>query len=221
VARFPQAALRPILAAVAARPRRPLLVGIDGPGGSGKSTLAGELVRQLDGAVVVEGDDFYRDLPEEVRAALGPEAGYQQYFDWQRLRREVLVPVRDRRPALRYQRYDWEHARMGAWVTLPMPPVVVVEGVYTLRPALAELVDLKVFVATGEAVRLERQRARGENPDAWIGRWMAAEDHYLGVARPDLAADLVISGEVVCGEPGYSSSTSVSGASTCGITGST
>lgn len=193
--RYPDAVLRRIVAGVAGHPRRPLLVGVDGPGGSGKSTLARELLPQLDGAVVVEGDDFYRDLPDDTRAGLDAAAGYDQYFDWQRLRAEVLVPVREGRRTLRYQRYDWEQARLGAWIAVPMPPVVLVEGVYTLRPELAELVDLKVFVATGEAARLQRQRRRGENPDAWISRWMAAEDHYLRVAQPQRVADLVVAGE--------------------------
>jgi uridine kinase len=184
-----------ILERIAALPRRPLLVGVDGPGGSGKSTLARRLVERLDQAAVVEGDDFYRDLPEGRRTALDAAAGYEQYFDWERLREQVLTAVRAGRPVLRYQRYDWERARLGGWVERPMPAVVVVEGVYTLRPQLAGLVDLGVFVTTDRATRLRRQRDRGENPEEWIGRWMAAEDHYLAVARPEQAADLVVRGE--------------------------
>jgi phosphoribulokinase len=184
-----------IAARVAALPRRPLLVGIDGPGGSGKSTLARRLVPRVAGAVVVEGDDFYRDLTDDDRAALDAASGYDRYFDWQRLREQVLLPVRQGRPVLRYRRYDWEHGRLGDWVERPMPPVVVLEGVYTLRPQLADLVDLKVFVTTGEATRRRRQVDRGENPHAWIDRWMAAEDHYARLVHPERTADLVVPGE--------------------------
>jgi phosphoribulokinase len=189
------AGLQRIVGLAAGLSRRPLLIAIDGPGGSGKSTLAQELGRRLPGAVVVQGDDFYRDVPAADREQLDAAAGYEQYFDWQRLRREVLLPVREGLPVLRYQRYDWEGARMGAWVEVRMPAIVVVEGVYTLRPALADLVDLTVFVATGETTRLERQRLRGENTDGWIRRWMAAEDHYLRTERPDLRAEVLVRGE--------------------------
>jgi uridine kinase len=179
---------------IAAHPRRPLLVGIDGPGGSGKSTLARRLAGRLEGAVVIEGDDFYRDQPDGTRAALDAAGGYERYFDWERLRDEVLVPVREGHRVLRHRRYDWERARLGARVEQPMPDIVIVEGVYTLRPQLAGLVDLKVFVATDEATRLRRQLDRGENSEEWIARWMAAEDHYLRLVGPERSADLVIPG---------------------------
>lgn len=181
-------------ALVSAVERRPVLVGIDGQGGAGKSTFARAVVGSLGAAVVVEGDDFYRDMDDDERAALDPAAGVEQYFDWQRLRREVLEPVRRGDPTLRYQRYDWDNATMGAWVEQPMPDVVVVEGVYTLRPQLADLVDVAVWVETSEETRLRRQAERGENADEWITRWVAAEDHYVATHDPRSRADLHVEG---------------------------
>lgn len=185
--------LRELLADV---DRRPVLVGIDGQGGAGKSTFARAVVGELGDAAVVEGDDFYRDLPDDERAALDPAAGVEQYFDWQRLRREVLEPVRRGDAVLRYQRYDWVRATMGDWVEQPMPDVVVVvvEGVYTLRPQLRDLIDVAVWVETSEETRLRRQVERGENDDVWIRRWVAAEDHYVATRDPRSAAVLHVEG---------------------------
>ncbi|MEV0949257.1 zeta toxin family protein [Promicromonospora sp. NPDC050249] len=183
--------LRELLADV---DRRPALVGIDGQGGAGKSTFARAVAGELGHAVVVEGDDFYRDLPDDERAALDPAAGAEQYFDWQRLRREVLEPVRRGDAVLRYQRYDWGRATMGDWVEQPMPDVVVVEGVYTLRPQLLDLIDVAVWVETSEETRLRRQVERGENDDVWIRRWVAAEDHYVATHDPRSAAALHVQG---------------------------
>lgn len=183
--------LRELLAVV---DRRLALVGIDGQGGAGKSTFARTVVGELGYAVVVEGDDFYRDLPDDERAALDPAAGVEQYFDWQRLRREVLEPVRRGDAVLRYQRYDWDRATMGDWVEQPMPDVVVVEGVYTLRPQLRDLIDVAVWVETSEETRLRRQAERGENDDVWIRRWVAAEDHYVATHDPRSAAVLHVEG---------------------------
>jgi len=184
-------ALRKLLAVV---DRRPALVGIDGQGGAGKSTFARAVVGELGHAVVVQGDDFYRDLPSDERAALDPAAGVEQYFDWQRLRREVLEPVRRGDAVLRYQRYDWDRATMGDWVEQSMPDVVVVEGVYTLRPQLLDLIDVTVWVETSEETRLRRQVERGENDDVWIRRWVAAEDHYVATHDPRSAAVLHVEG---------------------------
>lgn len=44
-------------------------------------------------AAVIHGDDFYRPMAQIERADLDPEQGYDRYFDWQRLREEILVPL--------------------------------------------------------------------------------------------------------------------------------
>lgn len=184
-----------VVACIAGVGRRPALVGIDGQSGAGKSTFARHLVTRLGPrAGVVEGDDFYRDMAESTRIALDARQGVEQYFDWQRLRREVLVPVRRGEPVLRYQRYDWGSGSMGQWVELPTPDVVVVEGVYTLRPELRDLLDVRVYVEAGAQTRRQRQIDRGENTDAWITRWMAAEDLYVSGTAPRSAADVVVAG---------------------------
>jgi len=192
---YPQDVLAAVAATVDATVRRPALVVVDGQGGSGKSTFARELAGCVSDAVVVEGDDFYSSMDEQVREQLGPEDGYEQYFDWQRLRDQVMVPVRQASAALRYQRYDWEHGRTSQWVEQPMPAVVIVEGVYSLRPQLRDLSDVKVYVEATEEARLRRQRDRGENSEEWIGRWVAAEDFYVTRFAPQQAADFVVRGD--------------------------
>ena len=59
-----------------------------------------------------------------------------------------------------------------------MPEVVVVEGIYTLRPELIGAYDVTVWMQTSRATRIERQYSRGENSTFWIHRWMASEDCY-------------------------------------------
>jgi uridine kinase len=192
VTRDPTAA---VVALVAAMDRRPVVIGIDGQGGAGKSTFARRLGVAFSSAVVVAGDDFYRDMDSGARAALSPESGVERYFDWQRLRREVLEPVRRGDPTLRFPRYDWALATMGGWVDVPMPDVVVVEGVYTLRPELVDLVDVPVWVEAPEATRLRRQLERGESSSEWRRRWLAAENHYVATDDPRSRAVLRVPGE--------------------------
>ncbi len=172
----------------------PILVGIDGAGGSGKSTLARQLGGLREDISVVQMDDFYRPMDEATRITLSPQEGYMRYFDWERLRDEVLTLLSMGKPG-HYQRYDWPTERVLPEI-VPVEPngVVIVEGVYSLRPELARYYDITVFVETAQAERSRRMAARGENPPEWIHRWMAAEDWYIRDVEPGAKADIVVSG---------------------------
>jgi uridine kinase len=192
---FDRAVIDDILARLHPVAGRAFVVVLDGPGGSGKSTLARELAAAYDGpAVVVEGDDFYADLDEDYRASLDAKGGYREYFDWRRLRDQVLIPVRQGRPT-EYQRYDWDKASMGVWLTIPLVNAVFVDGVYSSRPELREYADLVLWVTTSEEERVRRQVERGQNQSVWIQRWMAAENYYLERIHQSHPAEVVVLGE--------------------------
>lgn len=192
---FDAATISMVLSRVKAQQDRPFLMVLDGPGGSGKSTLAHDLAKSFKGSVaVVQGDDFYADLDYDYRASLDAEAGYREYFDWQRLRNQVFAPARVG-ATIKYQRYDWDNEGMGDWVTLPDVDLLIVEGVYSSRPELRDLADLVVWVTTSEEERVRRQIERGENEDIWIRRWMAAENFYLDHVHRADPTDLEVLGE--------------------------
>lgn len=179
---------------VSRQPRRPLVVAVDGASAAGTSTLAAAVGRRL-AAGVVAGDDFYRDMPEERRRALTAAEGVDLYFDWQRLRREALGPLRAGRAA-RYRPFDW---RAGAGlaeqvVEVAPTPVIVVDGVYSGRPELGDVVDVAVLVETPATERRRRLVARGHGNDAWWPRWDAAENLYFATVRPPSSYDLVVPG---------------------------
>ncbi|MFJ1869473.1 hypothetical protein ACIOD1_33295 [Streptomyces sp. NPDC088097] len=171
----------------------PRIVAIDGAGGSGKTTLAAALAGHLDGAVIVHVDDFYRPMPDRERERLDAEQGYRCYFDWERLRDQVLIPLRDDRAA-RYQIYDWTTGQLGAWHEVVPGAVVIVEGVYSARPELVPYFHFTAYVDTPRDTCLRRVRGRGENSEGWIKRWRAAEDHYLRTTWPQARVKLVVRG---------------------------
>src|ERR1022692_1705961 len=157
-------------------------VAIDGPGGSGKSTLAAELRERL-GALwqisVGHGDDFYRPMAADDRLLLSPHDGYTQYFDWQRLRDQVLIPLAAG-TAGQYQRYDWPTGALAAGELhhVPRSGVAMVEGVYTARPELAGYYDLTVWVDTPGETCMRRLDERGH--DHGPGNWNRSEERRVG-----------------------------------------
>ena len=173
-----------------------LLVAIDGPGGAGKSTLARLLKEQLKTlgwlVAVVTHDDFYlpsHQRENQQRGVIGCD------FDWERLRDQVLTPIRAGRSA-HYQRYDWETDVLAEWRTISASDVVLVEGVYTMRRELVNLYDLKIWVECPKAIRLARGIARdGEKARTiWKQDWMPKEDDYVKTHLPHERANLSING---------------------------
>jgi uridine kinase len=175
-----------------ARRQQVVLVAIDGPGGAGKTTLARELTAAT-GAALIQGDYFYRVMDEQVRASLSPGQGYWQYFDWERLRDQVLRPLRAGADA-DYQLYDWERNALGQWTHVDARGVVIIEGVYTCRSEFRPFYDLMIYVETPSDVCLARLHRRGENPDAWIERWAAANDWYFQNVLTTVRFNFVING---------------------------
>lgn len=173
------------------RQRSLVLLAIDGRGGVGKTTLASELSSRLDGAVVAV-DDFHRVMNETTRYRLGPEEGCMQYCDWQRLRDQVLIPLRRNEPA-EYERFDWVLRRLGTLARAEPSGAVIIEGVGSFRPELRPFYDYSIYVETPRDLCLARLKVRGHNNEEWIPRWSASEDWYIQHFDPKAAVDIVVS----------------------------
>jgi uridine kinase len=158
-------------------PRRSatLLVGIDGAGGSGKSTLAATLTDKI-----VAMDDFIT-APWE-------------WYDFERLCRDVLEPLQRDEPA-RYQRMDWNDGELREWHELQPGGVVVVEGVAALDMLLRPAYDYRIWVETPREISLERGLER-DGPAAlplWEA-WSEKEEQYWREQRPRESADAIVDG---------------------------
>ena len=164
------------------RPGRVLVIGIDGHGASGKSTIARHTAAALD-AALISGDDFFAD---------GSPGDLATYYDWPRLRRQALEPLRAGRRARFVSSDPFVPGRAGADVTVAPATVVVLEGVGAGAPQLADLVDRAVLVQTPEPVRLARLKARID-PNQWDAAWLAAERSYFE-SRPASSFDLIVCG---------------------------
>ena len=185
----------------------PLFVGIDGRSGAGKSTLTtavrkhlAETLDHADRATVIDGDDFYAGGSAAVWDRRTPADNTDRVINW-RGQRDVLEALR-RSGVARWHPFDWNAADWDCDVVPPAAaptvaraaPVVVLEGVYSCRPELHDLLDLRVLVDVTEDVRRRRLLEReGDAYQAdWEDRWATAEDHYFGTVMTPERFDLVV-----------------------------
>jgi len=169
-----------VLAAVAALvdrlpPDRQARVAVDGVTAAGKSTFADEVAdRTARPALRVTVDDFHRPLAERRARGDGPESYYRDTFDL---------------PALRA---TLDGASPDA--------LLLVDGVFLLRPELAGTWELSIFLAVDRAVALERAIERDaarmggrEAARARYGsRYFPGETLYLETVHPEQLADIVV-----------------------------
>jgi len=139
--------------------------------------------------VVVQGDDFYSPglaaLSSTDRTAMTPQELAALVIDWRRLRRQALEPLLAGRVAT-YRPYDWESddGRLGEPVRVRPARVILLDGVYSGRPELADIVAGEVLVQAPERDRLRRLVERNEADPEWEPLWAAAEEHYFTHVRP-------------------------------------
>ncbi|GAA3736082.1 uridylate kinase [Micromonospora maritima] len=185
----------------------PVRVAVDGPPAAGKTTLADELtaVLRARGRTVVRAtvDDFL--FPRALRYRRGEysaEGCYLDTHDHGALRRVLLDPLGpggDRR--FRHAVYDHRTDTVLAppVTTAPADAVLVVDGVFLLRPELVDRWELRVFVTTAldrtvdrAVVRERHVSSRADVERRWRERYLPAQRLYFSAARPAEHADVVV-----------------------------
>ena len=174
-------------------PGRSVLVGIDGGAGSGKTTFArwlAESVRETKTPVsLVLTDNFFRPSAERVNRKF-PLATVSD-IDWERLRDQVIVPLRSGKGA-RFQLYDWPADRLKDWVTIDVGGVTIIDGVTATRNELSGYYDMRIWFSCPRDIRVSRLLGRGDTSAAEIDHWMPGEDDYIASHSPERKAHLII-----------------------------
>lgn len=183
-----------------------LRVAIDGRDGAGKTTFADRLATMLRsrGIAVVRAsvDDWQREPAIRYRRGrFSPEGYYRDGFDFERMKEELLVPFAQG-AAVRLTSYDIVNEQpLEAPLVQPCPrSVLVLDGVFLLRPELRGAVDFSVYLAIDRALSIERGVARdavrsgdpGLERRRYEERYAPGQDRYHAEARPEAVADVVI-----------------------------
>jgi uridine kinase len=197
------------LADIVAGIRLPHVVRVasDGVDAAGKTTLADELRPLLEarGRPVLRAsvDGFHRPRAERYgRGPTSPEGYYRDSFDYEALRRQLLQPLGpdgSRRYRSRVFDLHADEPVREAPATAPEDAVLLVDGVFLLRPELNDLWDFRVVVEVDADEALRRALLRDEDlfgsPDEALrryrNRYVPGQQLYLGEVDPPALADVV------------------------------
>jgi uridine kinase len=186
----------------------PSRVAIDGPDAAGKTTLAGELAVVLRGGgrdvIRASVDGFHRARVERYRQGPdSPKGYYEDTFDYDAMRSLLLDPLgpggsREYRAAV----FDF---RADEPVVEPLAraserSVLLVDGVFLLRPELRGAWDFTIFVSASFEETLRRAAGRDvelfgtrdEVERRYRVRYIPGQELYFALARPDEIADVVV-----------------------------
>ncbi len=200
--------------AISAVPRsHPIRVAIDGRSGAGKSTLGDELaalLRHRRPVIQASIDDFYGLwVHRHSRRFLSAEAFYAAAYDYAALHALLLGPLGpggSRRYRARWHDGWHEGVSDEPERVAPDDAVLLMEGVFLLRPELNGNWDVRVFVDIDAEQSLERgverdltlaaaaPRAalRAQREQVYRERYLPADDRYLRAVAPIALADIVV-----------------------------
>ncbi len=185
----------------------PVRVAVDGPDAAGKTTLADELASAVGnlGRPVIRAsiDSFHQPREIRYRREDSPEGCYHDTFDYDALRKELLEPLGpdgDRTYCQAIFDYQTDQALARTHDRAPDNAILLLDGVFLLRPELIDIWDLRIYVSVTpeETLRraLERDAvlfgSREEVERRYRSRYLPAQQLYHADARPLDNADIVV-----------------------------
>lgn len=163
-------------------------VAIDGPCASGKTVFAASLHERFGGNVLHMDDFFLR--PEQRTPERFAEPGGNVDREW--FEAEVLKPLAAGK-AVRYRPWDCHTGDFATSRSVEPAALTVVEGSYSMHPALRGYYDLTMCLIVDPSERLRRLEAR--NPrmlQRFIDEWIPLENRYFESTNTQGSADLLV-----------------------------
>ena len=180
-------------------------VAFDGPDAAGKTTLADAVAAGMGERPVLRAslDGFHRPRAQRMQGdAASAEGYYRSAFDYQALRERLLDPFRAGASVVATAVYDYrsDQADVRLVGQLAADTVLLLDGVFLLRPELRDVWSLRIYVSVSEEVIMQRALTRdvdlfgsAEGVRQRYGqRYLPAQALYRAEADPTAAAHIVI-----------------------------
>jgi len=189
----------------------PVRVAIDGVDAAGKTALADELAPRIEGrgrpVIRTSVDGFHN--PREVRYQRGvesPEGYYWDSFNYDNLRRELLIPLgpggnrKYRRVVFNCQE---DAPSLEPSQESPLNAILLLDGIFLLRPEIIQYWDFSIFldvdfdVSVPRAVDRAVARSGGESTPQntttqYNLRYIPGQKIYLAEINPKEKADVIM-----------------------------
>lgn len=166
-----------------------VIAAIDGRCGSGKTFLA-KLLSQIDSCPVLLMDHFFLPPAMRTKERLSMPGGN---VDFERFEKEVLRPLSQGMDAV-YQPFCCGSGTFLPAVTVPAGPLILVEGSYSMHPALMDYYNLRIFSTCSKDIQLERilKRSGPKLLERFTAEWIPMEELYFDTFRVEEACDLIL-----------------------------
>lgn len=167
-------------------------IAIDGNCGSGKSTLADIIASRYDCNIFRMDDFFLR--PEQKTAERLAETGGN--IDYERFVAEIADKLKTQNPIqepFSYRKYDCKTLTLGNPINILPKRLNVIEGCYSLHPAIPDIYDLKIFLKIDPDTQSQRILARNGEfmHKRFQNEWIPMENEYFKVFDIERKCDLV------------------------------
>ena len=169
--------------------KSPVVVAISGYGGSGKSSLADKLATQfgVNENQIIRTDDLHALNYMHVKDIF-------QQRDWPVIM-DLLANIKTNKRLKYLKRNDKE---VESSVDVPLPRLVIFEGIHLLRPQIMSYVDISVWIdcplqlATNRAKERNRQQGDSEADIAlWDTKWVPEAKQYYERVAPQKIANFI------------------------------
>lgn len=169
-----------------------MIIAIDGPCCSGKTTYAARLAYKYNTECnVFHMDDFFL-RPEQRTEERFSEPGGN--VDYERFLQEVLIPLKAG-STFAYRKFCCSTMSLGEEVEVTPGEISIVEGTYSMHPALREYYDKCIYIEIDKETQLKRLKDR-ETAASFIRfteRWIPLEQLYFDAFKPRECCDEIIS----------------------------
>ena len=164
------------------------ILAIEGGSASGKTTLAA-LLETLYGATVFHMDDFFL-RPEQRTEERYREVGGN--VDRERFLSEVLLPLKKGKE-ISFRRFDCHTLSLSEPKSVTPSPLTVIEGAYSMHPALSPYYDFSVFLDIDKTLQMERiQKRNGSYAPVFFEKWIPLEETYFAKTNAKNRCNMII-----------------------------
>lgn len=181
----------PLLAAIDGKMAREgrAIVALEGGSASGKTTLA-TLLGKIYDCNMFHMDDFFLRPEQQTPERLAEPGGN---VDRERFFEEVLLPLTGGQ-VVTYRRYDCHSQTLLPPTEMVPKALSIVEGAYSMHPALASHYDLSAFLRISPEVQKARIHRRNDRSTAerFFSTWIPMERTYFEAMNTADRCDLIL-----------------------------